>query len=69
MMFDRIRSTLPDDCHAAVNSLEQLAADRRQLSEQERLYRLLLGWLKIHVPCSVALLVFLALHVATALYY
>jgi hypothetical protein len=69
MLFDRIRSTLPDNCHPAVKSLEQLCSDRRQLTEQERLYRLLHGWLKIHVPCSVALLVFVVVHIATALYY
>jgi hypothetical protein len=69
LMFDRIRSTLPDACHAVVSALERFAAERRQLAEQERLHRLLHGWLKVHVPCSVALLVFLVMHVVTALYY
>jgi hypothetical protein len=69
MLFDRVRSTLPDDSHLAVDFLEATCRDRRHLVDEERLYRLLHGWLKIHVPCSVALLIFILLHVVTALYY
>jgi hypothetical protein len=69
LMFDRARSLLPYDYRAAVDSLEQSCAERRQLAEQARLYNLLHGWLKIHVPISIALLVFSIVHIVTALYY
>jgi hypothetical protein len=68
-IFERARSTLPDRLHATVNHLEVQCAYRRQLALQARLYRLLHGWLRIHVPLSVALLVFGILHVVSALYY
>jgi len=69
LMFDRARSLLPFDFHATVDRLEEACDERRQLSQQERLYRLLHGWLKIHVPFSIALFVFVVVHVVTALYY
>jgi hypothetical protein len=69
LLFERVRSLLPYDFHEAVNSLESTSDERRQWSQQMRLYGLLHGWLKIHVPCSVALGVFVVVHVATALYY
>ena len=68
-VFERVRATLPDVVHATVDGLEQSCDERRQLAQQERLFRWLHGWLKIHVPCSVALLVFTVVHVITALYY
>ena len=64
-IFDRARSLLPFDFHA-LDWLEESCDERRQLSQQERLYRLLHGWLKIHVPFSIALLVFVVVHVVTA---
>ena len=69
LLFDRVRSSLPDDCHPTVDELEESCHHRRQLAQQERLYRLLHVWLRVHVPCSVALLVFAVIHVLTALYY
>jgi hypothetical protein len=68
-VFDQVRASLPDTCHATVDGLEQLCQDRRELAQQQWLYRWLHGWLKIHVPFSVALLVFAVIHVVTALYY
>lgn len=67
--FDRIRKTLPDDCGSTLDWLEKSCDERRQLAQQERLHRMLHGWLKIHVTCSVALLVFAVVHVVSALYY
>lgn len=67
--FDRTRSTLPDRLHALADQLEACCAYRRQLALQDRLYRWLHGWLRIHIPVSIALLVFGLLHIVTALYY
>jgi hypothetical protein len=60
---------VPESCSAVVDWLEQSCDERRQLAQQERLFRWLHGWLKVHIPCSVALLVFTVVHVITALYY
>jgi hypothetical protein len=49
--------------------LRQACAEKRRIAQQERYYRVLHGWLKIHVPCSVVLLVFTVLHIVSALYY
>jgi hypothetical protein len=69
-VFDRVRS-LPG--MAAVGpQLERLRTcceERRQMAEQERLYHLLHGWLLVHVPLSVLLLVLGAAHVVLSLYY
>lgn len=69
LVFDRVRSSLPENCWATVDWLEQSCSERRQLAHQERLFRLLHGWLKVHIPFSVALAVFTAIHVIFALYY
>jgi hypothetical protein len=69
LLLDRVRSTLPDDCHPTVDELEESCELRRQLAQQERLHRLLHLWLRVHVPCSVALLVFGVIHIISALYY
>jgi hypothetical protein len=60
---------LPEACYGTVKDLEDLCSQRRQLSRQERLYRLLHGWLKIHVPCSVVLFVLVTIHAIGSLYY
>jgi hypothetical protein len=68
-VFDQVRASLPDTCHATVHGLEQLCNDRRELAQQQRLYHWLHAWLKIHVPFSVALAVFAVIHIVSALYY
>jgi hypothetical protein len=52
-----------------VTELEKLCQERRLLAEQDRLQAWLHGWLYIHIPLSVALLVLSVLHIITALYY
>jgi hypothetical protein len=52
-----------------VDELARLCEERRLLREQERLHFLLHVWLLVHIPLSVALLVFGVVHVVTALYY
>jgi hypothetical protein len=50
------------DSRAQLDELELLCDERRQLAEQERLHHWLHGWLMIHVPLSVALLVLAVAH-------
>jgi hypothetical protein len=75
-VFAQVR-TLPGIATAAGDSahekslaeLELLCGERRSLAEQERLQRLLHGWLYLHIPLQAALLVLLLAHVAMTLYY
>lgn len=67
--FEQLRNSLPADAHEVVNRLAGICEERRQLIEQQRMHHLLHGWLFIHVPISVALLVLGVLHAITALYY
>jgi hypothetical protein len=49
--------------------LEQLCNRRRQIAVQERLHHWLHGWLFLHVPLSLALLVLGSAHVVMSLYF
>ena len=53
----------------AVERLETFCNERRQLATQERLHRWLHGWLYLHIPLSVALLVTGSAHAFMSLYY
>jgi hypothetical protein len=52
-----------------LEELQQLCDQRRQMAIQERLHHWLHGWLLLHVPLSLALLVLAAAHIVMALYY
>jgi hypothetical protein len=54
---------------ACLDELEALCNERRALAEQERLHRALHGWLLVHVPLSVLLLVLGLLHAIMSVYY
>jgi hypothetical protein len=69
LAFERLRDSLPADFHAVVDELEAACDDRRRLAQQARMHGLLHGWLKLHVPVSIALAVFTVIHVVTALYF
>jgi hypothetical protein len=57
------------DAIARIAALGTVCEDRRQLGEQERLHQLLHGWLLLHVPLSVMLLVLGLAHAVMSLYY
>ncbi|HEY4233450.1 MAG TPA: hypothetical protein VGM76_08480 [Lacipirellulaceae bacterium] len=69
LTFERLRDSLPADFHHVVDGLEAFCQDRRRLAQQARLHGLLHAWLRVHVPVSIALLVFTVLHIVTALYF
>jgi hypothetical protein len=54
---------------AKLQELEQVCEQRRQIALQECLHHWLHGWLLIHIPLSVALLVLGVAHVVMSLYY
>jgi hypothetical protein len=68
-LFRDLKTRLDPAAHETVTTLEELCCKRRQLAKQARLHNLLHGWLCVHVPLSVALLILLAFHVYVALKY
>ncbi len=60
---------LPNIVHPRLEDLENICEEERQLNRQTRLYRWLHGWLLVHVPLSIALLVLGAVHAVMALRY
>jgi hypothetical protein len=67
--FSGLRTLLPPSAQATVQDLEDICDEARQLVRQERLHRLLHGWLLVHIPISLALILLGAVHAVTALRY
>jgi hypothetical protein len=68
-VFAQLAEALPDRLHAAVEELRQIVEERRQLVVQLRLQKWLHGWLLIHIPACIVLLVAGLLHIVSAIYY
>jgi len=68
-IFADMRTKLVPEAHSALNALEDLCSQRRQLDRQQRLHFWLHNWLLIHLPLSVALVVLMFVHVWVALKY
>src|SRR5205085_6000244 len=68
-IFSTLRNLLPDSVHPAVADLENICEEERQLNRQIRIYGWLHGWLLVHVPLSIALLVLGGVHAFIALRY
>jgi hypothetical protein len=68
-MFRELKSFLNPEAHAAVDTLEGICDQRRQLARQARLYAWLHAWLLVHLPLSVALLVLMIAHIFYAMKY
>jgi len=69
VLFSHLRLTLSPPFHEAVDELQAITDERRQLANQKRLHHLLHGWLLVHVPLSMALLLLAAVHAVMALRY
>lgn len=67
--FATLRSNLSEDATPQVQLLVDHCNTRRQFNKQIRVHRLLHGWMCIHLPLSLALLVFLLAHIVAALRY
>jgi len=65
--FAALRSALSPALEPAIADLESLCEEERQLLRQERLHRLLHGWLIVHVPLSFALMALAIVHIFMAL--
>ena len=67
--FAGLRTLLPAAAHASLGDLEDICDEARQLTRQERLHRWLHGWLLLHIPLSLALILLGTVHAVMALRY
>lgn len=67
--FARLRTLLPAVSHAALSDLEDICDEARQLARQEHLHHWLHGWLLVHIPLSLTLILLGAVHAVMALRY
>jgi hypothetical protein len=58
-----------EEWRTKLERLQGLCEEARQLAVQQRLHRVLHGWLFVHAPLSLALFVLVAFHIAFALRY
>jgi hypothetical protein len=68
-VFAQLRTVSPSTVHQMVDDLENICEEKRDLDRQSRMHKLLHGWLLVHVPLSVALIVLGAIHAVMALRY
>jgi hypothetical protein len=69
VFFEALRRQLPASTHESVSDLESICDEERQLTRQRRFYVLLHGWLLVHVPLSITLLVLGGIHALVAIHY
>jgi hypothetical protein len=59
----------PEEHRIKLERLQAVCDEVRQLAVQKRLHRLLHGWLFVHAPLSLALLILVGIHIVFALRY
>jgi hypothetical protein len=69
LAFAGMKTLLPAAAHDTLGDLENICDEARQLVRQERLHRWLHGWLLVHIPLSLALMILGAIHAVMALRY
>ena len=67
--FSSLEGSVSPDAREMVDTLREFAETRRQFDEQARVHRVLHGWLSVHLPLSVALVLLLMAHIVTAVWY
>lgn len=67
--FRTLMVAVPDEWRPKIDRLQAICEEARQLAVQRRLHRLLHGWLFVHAPLSLMLLVLAAFHIVFALRY
>ena len=65
--FTALKTLLPAVAHGTLSDLEDICDEARQLKQQERLHHWLHGWLLLHIPLSLALILLGAVHAVMAL--
>jgi hypothetical protein len=69
LAFAGLKTLLPATAHGTLSDLEEICDEARQLVRQKRLHRWLHGWLLLHIPLSLALMILGAVHAVVALRY
>ncbi len=69
VLFRDLRTKLDPAAHDAVDALEDLCNQRRQLDHEARLHLALHGWLWVHLPLSIGVMVLMFVHIFVALRY
>jgi hypothetical protein len=67
--FDDLRRRVVRDVAPAIDQIESLCLQRRQMERQKTLHVLLHCWLSVHLPLSVVMMWLLVAHVFGALMY
>jgi hypothetical protein len=67
--YTQLRTLVPASLHTAIEDLEGICEEERQLTRQSQLHRWLHGWLLLHIPLSLALILLGAIHAVMALRY
>lgn len=67
--FKHVRMLVPESVYETVEDLQSICDERADLDHQRFLHRLLHGWLYVHVPLSIVLIVFLTMHALLAVRY
>jgi hypothetical protein len=65
--FVKLRTLVPAALEGAIADLESLCEEERQLLRQERMHRLLHGWLVVHVPLAFTVMALAIVHIVMAL--
>ena len=68
-LFASLRKQAPPSVHKPLADLENICEEQRQLQRQKVMYKVLHGWLLLHVPLSLALILLGAIHAVAALWY
>jgi len=69
LAFSAVRTLLPVAAHEKLGELQDICDEARQLQKQERLHHWMHGWLLVHIPISLALILLGAVHAVMALRY
>lgn len=67
--IELLERTLPSESVAALHAIRELHASKHELDVHYTLQRVLRGWLYLHLPVAVVLLVMVALHVFFIIYF
>jgi len=67
--FIQLRTLVPPALHTTIEDLESICEEERQLTLQSKLHVWLHGWLLLHIPLSLALILLGAVHAVMALRY
>lgn len=67
--FAQLRTLLPPSLHTTIEDLEGICEEERQLTLQSQMHMWLHGWLLLHIPISLALILLGAVHAVMALRY